>query len=179
MIQSDARSLINPIRGYIRIFLMLVLLFLAIGGVALLILLLPGLVPNQPSNGLRVALLVTMILCVPVALAMLISALFTIPPARRADRLLDEFRDGRYLVKWTYSPPDWHTYVDMERRRLLTIKWWLVALILAPVWIAGGFGGWSAGTTLASKVGWSLVLPVVTLILGGIALVVFRFVARR
>jgi hypothetical protein len=98
---------------------------------------------------------------------MALAALFTWPALRRAERMLNEFREGRYLVRWDYSPEEWEAYVASLERDVNKINWWVAAVILVPLWIAAIAGAWTLNRTLSAKIGWSLLLVVVSLIVAG------------
>jgi len=69
----------------------------------------------------------------PLMLAMLFSALLTIPTARKADREFDQFRGGDLLVRWEYSPDFWLPYVEAETHRLRGASKGGFGLIFGPL----------------------------------------------
>ena len=91
---------------------------------------------KRPPGPLVLTLAIVIMLGLCFFVSMAPAALFTWPALRRAERMLGEFREGRYLVRWDYSPEEWEAYVASLERDVNTINWWIAAVILVPLWIA-------------------------------------------
>jgi hypothetical protein len=167
MNQPDDVVLVNPFRRLARTFLGLAAIFLVVAAAAGLALLHPAVQPKRPPGPLVLTLAIVIMLGLCFFVSMALAALFTWPALRRAERMLSEFREGRYLVRWDYSPEEWEAYVASLERDVNKINWWVAAVILVPLWIAAIAGAWTLNRTLSAKIGWSLLLVVVSLIVAG------------
>jgi hypothetical protein len=182
MNQSDDLASIplnNPLRRFIRVFLVLAATFVVMAAMAASLLFVQPPVPKQPMSGGQTALILVLLASLPLTISMLLSALITLPAARQADRSIADFRAGRCLVQWEYGSEEWQAYVDAETARARKINWWIVALVGAATLITGVAAGWSGGKTLTAKIAWSLVFPVVTFVFGGAAIALVRIVGSR
>jgi hypothetical protein len=167
MNQPDDVVLVNPFRRLARMFLGLAAAFLVVAAVAGLALLHPAAQPKRPPSPLVLTLAIVIMLGLCFFVSMALAALLTWPSVRRAERILGEFREGRYLVRWDYSPDEWEAYVASVARDVNKINWWVTAVILVPIWIAAIAGSWAVNRTLSAKIGWSLLLVVISLIVAG------------
>ena len=167
MNQPDDVVLVNPFRRLARVFLGLAAMFLVVAAAAGLALLHPAVQPKRPPSPFVLTLAIVIVLGLCFFVSMALAALFTWPGLRRAERMLREFREGRYLVRWDYSAEEWEAYVASLERDVNTINWWVAAVILVPIWIAAIAGAWAVNRTLSAKIGWSLLLVVVSLIVAG------------
>ena len=135
----------NPIRRIIRVFLVLSLVCVAAGIPALFgVIHLNG--PDTRNGALATTCLVVTAISLPGAVAMLLSALLTIPNARKADRCFESFRQHDCLVDWTYSDSEWRRFMLSEKKRLQKAGWvWsgFVGVILLAVWLVIA---WSANS---------------------------------
>jgi hypothetical protein len=179
MNQPDDVVLVNPFRRLARVFLGLAVMFLVVAAAAGLALLHPAVQPKRPPGPLVLTLAVVIMLGLCFFISMTLAALLTWPGLRRAERVLREFREGRYLVRWDYSPEEWEAYVASLERDVNKINWWIAAVILVPLWIAAIAGAWTLNRTLSAKIGWGLLLVTVSLIVAGAIAAGVRFVRGR
>jgi hypothetical protein len=179
MNQPDDVVLVNPFRRLLHVFLKLAAFFLVVAAAAGLGLLHPAAQLKRPPSNFVLTLAVVIMLGLSFFVSMALAALFTLPSVRRAERILGEFREGRYLVRWNYSPDEWEAHVASLERDVNKTNWWAAAAIFVPIWIALVAGGWSAGRTLSAKIGWSLLLVAVSLIVAGAIAGGVRFVRGR
>ncbi len=107
MNQPDDVVLVNPFRRLARMFLGLAAIFLLLAAAAGLGLLHPAAQLKRPPSNFVLTLAVVIMLGLSFFVSMTLAALFTWPAVRRAERILREFREGRYLVRWDYSPEEW------------------------------------------------------------------------
>ncbi len=84
---EEPLCLVNPFRRFVRNFLIMAALFFAVGAAAILICALPVARSFGPNSGATTAIILTLALCVPLTVAMLVSVLFTLPSVRRRTRL--------------------------------------------------------------------------------------------
>jgi hypothetical protein len=73
--------------------------------------------------------LLAALICLPFAIAMLMSAAITSFSAWRAGQALADLSKGNYLVSWTYSPEDWAAHCDEKAKGLRAIGWAFVILL--------------------------------------------------
>ncbi len=160
----------NPVRGIIRAFLFITAVLAAVGVPALL-----GVIDlNRPEtrNGpAATACLVIAAISLPGAIAMLLSALLTIPNARKADRCFESFRTHDCLAEWTYGEDEWQRYVRSEEKRLGKTGWVVagcVGVILLVVWsIVAWFANSSGrGRIIGMSFGTAAALSISGIILG-------------
>ena len=136
----------NPIWRLVRIFLILAAA-LAVLGVPALLATVHLDAPATRDSGVAAACLVVAALALPGAVAMLLSALLTIPNARKADRVFESFRKHECLAEWTYADAEWRSYVLSEETRLGKAGFVIAGLVggvCLAVWL---IIAWSAGST--------------------------------
>lgn len=136
-IESPPVSYHNPIRRIIRAFVVLAAIFATVGVPALV-----GVIhlnrPETRNGPAATTCLVVAAISLPGAIAMFLSALLTIPNARKADRCFDSFRKHDCLAEWTYGKNEWRRYVRSEEKRLRKTGWVMagfVGVILMAVWL--------------------------------------------
>ncbi len=176
---EEPLCLVNPFRRFVRNFLIMAALFFAVGAAAILICALPVARSFGPNSGATTAIILTLALCVPLTVAMLVSVLFTLPSVRRAERAFAEYRNGHYLARWNCSPEEWRAYVEEVARGMIKMNWWFAAAILGLTCIPGIAATWNADNTLPAKIGLTLLMPGGTLIIGGTIYGIIRLAGRR
>ena len=125
MSTSDEIVFVNPFWRIIRAFSILFLAFLAVGVSAAMTLSQVGGVFGKPMSDLQAGWAATMTLSLVVSFTMLICVASFLLPARKAERIFAEFREGRCLAQWTYTPE----FLARLPRRLATID------TKAPRWV--------------------------------------------
>jgi hypothetical protein len=90
--------------------------------------------PGQGTTGWLLASLI----CLPLGLAMLMTAAITSFSAWRAGQALANLTKGNYLVSWTYSPEDWSAYCEEQVKTLRGIGWALAIIFGAVAILLGG-----------------------------------------
>jgi hypothetical protein len=132
------------------------------------------------DDGWKTGLVLAMALFLPGALAMLLSALVTLPAARRAAREIRGFKEGASLVHWVYSPELWSWYVRDETRRIRRLGWWMGLGVLAFVAVVGEIIVWATPGAAGGKVLWSLAALGIAVGMGAaIGGIYFVYAARR
>ena len=154
----------NTSRRVIRVFFCIAAGFALIGVVPLLVLWALSF-RGGASADTRQSCLLTVWIISPLMLAMLFSALLTIPTARKADREFDQFRRGDLLVRWEYSPEFWLPYVEAETHRLRGAAKGGFGLIFGPLGVLALFIGYLEARDMESKIE---VIAIVVALLAGL-----------
>lgn len=126
----------NVSRKAIRIFLLIAAGLAVIAAIPLATVWILSMRGGASADTRQNCFIIAMI-ALPLILAMLFSALLTIPTARKTDRAFDEFRRGELLARWDYPADFWQAYVDREFKRLTRTAWLLFGFILL---VSGGLG---------------------------------------
>lgn len=172
----DSNTLFNQPRHSVGIFLRLGVVFL-VAGLAALGILAAG---SGITDGWQACLLLAMALFLPGALAMLLSALVTLPAARRAACEIRGFSQGASLVHWGYGPELWSWYVNSEGRRIRRVGWWMGLAVFAFAAVVGQIIVWVTPGAVGGKVLWSLAALGIATAMGlGIGGIYFLYAARR
>lgn len=148
----DGRLFRNPSRKAIRLLMILAAIFLAAGLPPVFFISHLGIVKGQPMTNFQGACMLCMAIGLPLGVAMLLSALLTIPTARQTDRHLSEFLSGHFLADWTYTPEQWGAFVASEARRFHRAAWIYFGIFMVPSAGIGLFIAWMASATTDSKV---------------------------
>ena len=177
----DSNTLFNQPRHTVSNFLWLAVAFLVAGLAALGILVAgSGGRMSGVKNGWETGLVLAMALLLPGALAMLLSALVTLPAARRAALEIRGFQEGASLVHWVYSPELWSWYVNDEARRIRRVGWWMGLGVCAFAAVVSEIIVWATPGAVGGKVLWSLVaLGIATGIGSAIGGIYFTYATRR
>lgn len=177
----DSNTLFNQPRHTVGNFLWLAVVLLVAGLAALGILAAgSGGRTSGVDNGWETGLLLAMALLLPGALAMLLSALVTLPAARRAALEIRGFQEGASLVHWVYSPELWSWYVNDEARRIRRVGWWMGLGVCAFVVVVGEIIVWATPGAVGGKVLWSLVALGIAAGMGSaIGGIYFTYATRR
>jgi hypothetical protein len=154
----------NTSRRVIRIFFAIAGGFAVIGTVPLVLLWAENL-RGGASADFRQGCLLTVWIVSPLMLAMVFSALLTIPTARQADREFDQFRKGDLLVRWEYPAEFWGPYVEAETRRLRSVAKVIFWMIFGPMAVTGAYIGYFVARGTGDKIEvWAVVIAVVTIL---------------
>ena len=143
----DGRLFRNPSRKAIRLLLILAAIFLAVGLPPVLFITHLGIVKGQPMTDFQGACMLCMAIGLPLGVAMLLSALLTIPTARQTDRHLSEFLSGHFLADWTYTPEQWSAFVrasENAARFHRAFAWIYPGIFMVPSVAVGLFIAWMA-----------------------------------
>ncbi len=167
----------NTSRTAIRIFLSIAAGFALVGAVPLLVLSV-GSFHGGASADTRQSCLLAVWIISPLMLAMLTSALLTIPTARQADREFDQFRRGDLLVRWEYPPEFWGPYVDAETQRLRAVSKVIFWVIFGPAAVMALYIGSVAARTWRGRIDVYAVAAAVLIVLTGIYIFCARAVVR-
>jgi hypothetical protein len=157
----------NTSRRVIRVFFAIAGGFAVIGAVPLVLWWAENL-RGGASVDFRQGCLLTVWIVSPLMLAMIFSALLTIPTARQADREFDQFRRGDLLVRWEYSAEFWGPYVDAETRRLRSVSKVIFWMIFGPAGVMALYIGYVAAKTWRGRIDVYAVAAVVLIVLTGI-----------
>jgi hypothetical protein len=151
MIDHDKVQFRNRSWKVIRVFFFLGLIFLAIGLLPMAVVWCwPG--GQGPSSAAaRSACQIILFVSLSFSMAMVLSALLTIPTARQADRSFDDFRKGDLLAEWSYTPEEWETFVYGEMRRRWRAGWVIFGLCGGVSAASGLIIAWAASSTLSSR----------------------------
>src|ERR1700722_10388927 len=153
----------NTSRRVIRVFFAIAGGFAVIAAVPLVVLWILSF-RGGASVDTRQACYLTVWINSPLMLAMVFSALLTIPTARKADREFDQFRRGDLLVRWEYSPAFWLPYVEAETRRLRKAAKGGFCLIFGPLGVLAIYIGYMVARDSESKI--EVTAIVITLLAG-------------
>lgn len=181
VMDPNTNTLFNQPRHTVGNFLRLAVVFL-VAGLAALGFLAAG--SGARTGGINDAweagLALAMALFLPGCLAMLFSALVTLPAARRAAREIRGFQEGASLVHWVYSPELWSWYVSDEARRIRRVGWWMGLGVFAFAAVVGQIIVWATPGAIGGKVLWSLgVLGIAAAMGSAIGGIYFAYAARR
>ncbi|MGD0464612.1 MAG: hypothetical protein ABSB74_19170 [Tepidisphaeraceae bacterium] len=141
----------NASRTCIRIFLVIAAFFALIGIVPLVVLWAMSFRGGASADTRQTCILIAW-LTSPLMIAMLLSALLTIPTARQADREFDQFRRGDLLVRWEYSPEFWLPYVEAETHRLRGASRVMFGVIFGPITVLALIIGYSVPQATGEKI---------------------------
>jgi hypothetical protein len=167
----------NTSRRVIRVFFAIAGGFALIGAVPLVLLWAENLRGGASADFRQGCLLMVWIVS-PLMLAMVFSALLTIPTARQADREFDQFRRGDLLVRWEYSPEFWGPYVEAETRRLRSVAKVIFWLIFGPAMVMVLYIGSVAARTWHGRIDVYAVAAAVLIVLMGVYIFCARVVVR-
>jgi len=141
----------NTSRTCVRVFLIIAAV-LTVAGSAPLVVLWVLSFRGGASADTRHSCFLAVCLIAPFMLAMLLSALLTIPTARRADRAFEQFRRGDLLARWEYSPDFWLPYVEAETHRLKIASRGLIGIFFVPFTLVALFIGYSVPRNIGNKI---------------------------
>ena len=175
----DSEPLFNQPRHSVGNFLWLAAVFL-VAGLAAWGILAAGSNGRPAGDGWETVLLLVGALFVPGGVAMLLSALVTLPAAWRAAREIRGFQEGASLVHWVYRPELWSWYVGDETRRIRRLGWRMGLGVLAFAAAVGQVIVWATPGAVGGKVLWSLVALGIAAAMGSaIGGIYFAYAARR
>ena len=136
--------------------------------------------PATRTGGASTACVMTAALGLPVTGAMVLSALLTIPAARKADRIFDEFRGHHTLAEWAYTRVEWERYIRSEEGRLRKVGWGAAGLVGLPALGLGAVIAWASHETAQGRAKGLLIAVAVAVGLAAAVLVANRlYIAAR
>jgi hypothetical protein len=181
MIVMNSNELFNQPRHTIGNFLWLAVVFLFVGLTALGILAAgSGRRAESVKDGWETVLALVIVLFLLGTLTMLLSALVTLPAARRAAREIQRFREGGSLVHWVYSPELWSWFIRDETRRIRRVGRGMGFGIFAFTALVGEIIAWATPGNTESKILWSMAALGIAAGMGSaIGGIYFTYAARR
>ena len=140
----DGITLTNSSRQAMQVMVPLGCVLMVAASIALLLQFTDPRFAGTANTSAAIGCILVLALCGPGAIALFLSALIMLWPARVTDRIFDQFRRGELLADWRFTPSEWNEHVEAEVVRLnktSALVWlWLVgpsAGIAAMIlWIA-------------------------------------------
>jgi hypothetical protein len=129
MVHEEPVSFFNPFGYFIRLCLIALAAFLAVGISSALTVHRLGGVMGKPMNNVQTGWGTVMIFNLIFAFTTLICVLSLWLPARRAERIFAEFQNGNALAHWRYSPEVWRAHLDALPGLMRTTPVWATVLL--------------------------------------------------